>query len=60
MGVLKGEDITQGRECAHAADRTEKLGFRVALTAKVFDLLVVGPDLLGEGGDDVEDRGQSR
>jgi hypothetical protein len=59
IGVFKREDESQGREWAHAADATELLGLRKAFAAKVFDLWVKGPDLLGEASDGVEDGHQS-
>lgn len=60
IGIFKCEDEGQGSEWAHAADPTEQLGLWVAFAAKLFDLLVIGFDLLGEGSDGVEERRQSR
>jgi len=60
IGIFKCEDEGQGSEWAHAADATELLGLRIAFAAKCFDRSVIGPDLLGEASDRVEDGRQSR
>jgi len=60
IGVFKGEDKSQRSEWTHTANRTEQSGLRVAFAAKLFVLLVIGLDLLGEGSDGVKDRSQGR
>jgi hypothetical protein len=60
IGLFKREDEGQGSEWTHTPDPAEQLCLWVAFAAKLFDLLVIGFDLLGEGSDGVEDEGQSR
>jgi len=54
--VFEGEDVSKSSKGTHTADATEQFGLWVAFAAKLFDLLVIGSDLLSEGSDGVEDR----
>jgi len=50
-GIFEGEHKGQGGEGRHAADLLERAGLWVLGLAEGFDLAIVGPDLLSEGGD---------
>ena len=54
-GIFEGEHKGQGGEGPHAADLLERAGLGVLGLAEGFDLAIVGPDLLSDGGDRIEE-----
>ena len=52
--VLQGEGICKGGKWSYTADIAEQFRFRVLALAEIFDLSVIGADLLGERSDGLE------